>query len=641
MRTPIFALLILLFLATTTSGTAAERVELRGSVAVAYDGATYTWDPQNFPGFSYDADENIGNEWLTLTITDSFLEEPMGVVYETTAQLAEFDLEDWGSYHKISFLGEEHFAGYADESYDERPYLYDKSKDDNLMAGEQLSKILIDEEHERTITKDSPLQLAEGYELAIKGIDAYGSVWLNLTRDGEVVDSNLIAPVKDGATMADKTYTYAKDIGITQGIVVIAVHFKGPLFHGTEGGLQDAAVVDGIWQISDSPVSIGEGSIFGKMRVSSVDPESMRIVMDNQDNQITLSENRDISLMGDFGIKTADQDEISAEEPLRYYVYREITEAGTYEIRGAVSVVVDGEMVEWNPTNFAGFYYDIDEDLGTESLVLNIYDSALEEPNGAVYTTYGQKKDFENEVWGSYWVIGFLGEEHFASYVEGTAFDAYLYEDSANPNLMAAEMISQVLIDDDEERTVTSGTSLLLAEGYELILKSIDASTDKVSLELRKNGQIVDTNTVEPLKEGATVQEKTYTYKERLNGAGEIVVIAVHFKNAFYNIDQMMATVDGVWQISDEPVSIQEETTIGKMAIQAVDAEAKTIMMDNKDNKINLYRNADIPLMGTIRIKTADQDDVTPEEPLRFYIYKEATVEAPQLPAPSQEIGMI
>ncbi len=99
---------------------------------------------------------------------------------------------------------------------------------------------------------------------------------------------------------------------------------------------------------------------------------------------------------------------------------------------------------------------------------------------------------------GSYWVIGFLGEEHFASYVEGTAFDAYLYEDSANPNLMAAEMISQVLIDDDEERTVTSGTSLLLAEGYELILKSIDASTDKVSLELRKNGQIVDTNTASP-----------------------------------------------------------------------------------------------------------------------------------------------
>ncbi len=102
-----------------------------------------------------------------------------------------------------------------------------------------------------------------------------------------------------------------------------------------------------------------------------------------------------------------------------------------------------------------------------------------------------------------------------------------------------------------------------------------------------------------------------------------------------------MATVDGVWQISDEPVSIQEETTIGKMAIQAVDAEAKTITMSNEDNKINLYRNADIPLMGTIRIKTADQDDVTPEEPLRFYIYKEATVEGPQLPAPSQEIGMI
>ena len=104
MRTPIFALIILLFLATATSGTAAERVELRGSVAVAYDGATYTWDPQNFPGFSYDADDNICNERLTLTITGSSLDEPMGVVYETTAQLSDFDFEDWGMYYKISLL---------------------------------------------------------------------------------------------------------------------------------------------------------------------------------------------------------------------------------------------------------------------------------------------------------------------------------------------------------------------------------------------------------------------------------------------------------------------------------------------------------------------------------------------------------
>ena len=31
--------------------------------------------------------------------------------------------------------------------------------------------------------------------------------------------------------------------------------------------------------------------------------------------------------------------------------------------------------------------------------------------------------------------------------------------------------------------------------------------------------------------------------------------------------------------------------------------------------------------MEKIRIQTADQDEITPEEPLRFYIYKEMTIE--------------
>ena len=42
------------------------------------------------------------------------------------------------------------------------------------------------------------------------------------------------------------------------------------------------------------------------------------------------------------GIKTADQDDISADNPLRFYIYKEITEPGTYAIRGAVDKVVDG-----------------------------------------------------------------------------------------------------------------------------------------------------------------------------------------------------------------------------------------------------------------------------------------------------------
>jgi S-layer protein (TIGR01567 family) len=642
MRTPTLFTFVMILLSMTTAASAAGGLELRGPVATVEDGAVYTWGPQEFAGFNYDSDDDLGTERLTFFITGDSLDEPMGVVYETAAQLADFKFEEWGSYHKISFLGEEKFAGYAEDWYDDwyYPYLYDRSKDDNLMAGEELSKILIDDDQERTFTKDAPLQLAEGYELAIKGIDAYGSIWLELRKDGEVVDSSLIAPSKDGATIADKTYIYTKDLGISRGVVVIAVHFKGPLFHATEGGLQDAAVVNGIWQISDEAISIEEGASFGKMRVTTVDPDSMRIFMDNQDNRIILGRNREIPLMGDIGIKTADQYEITAEEPLRYYVYRKITEPGTYEIRGTVAEVIDGWTVEWDPANFAGFYYDVDENLGTERLVLTITGDALEEPDGVVYMTSGQMKEFENEVWGGRWTIGFLGEEYFASYEEGTTFDAYLYHDSADPNLMAAEMLSRVLIDDDEKRTLTSSTPLKLAEGYELMIKSVDP-TGKVSLELQKDGRSVDTGMVEPSKNGATVQDKTYTYNMEMGDAKKIVTIAVHFKNAYVSGDQRMAIVDGVWQISDDPLDIKSGTKIDKMTIQTVNAYAKTIMMNDEDNQIKLYGNADLPLIGNIRIKTADQGEISAEVPLRFYIYKEATVEEPETPRPSQEIGLI
>ena len=64
----------------------------------------------------------------------------------------------------------------------------------------------------------------------------------------------------------------------------------------------------------------------------------------------------------------------------------------------------------WNSQTFAGFYYDIDDNLGTEKLTTTITEgNKLHEPNGVVYTTTAQKNDFEFEDWGYYNVIGFLG----------------------------------------------------------------------------------------------------------------------------------------------------------------------------------------------------------------------------------------
>ncbi|HPJ30279.1 MAG TPA: S-layer protein domain-containing protein [Methanothrix sp.] len=596
-------------------------------MATVQDGEVYTWGPQQFAGFYYDIDDNIGQESITLTITGDVLDEPDGIVYETVAQPDDFDFAEWGQYMTIGFFAENYFAAYVEDEDDPlAAYLADDSTDVNLMVDEQLSRVLYDDDEERTFTSGTPLELKDGYELAIQSIDLEGDkVYVQLMKDGAVVDSAVVEPSKEGADIADKSYTYTADLGDTEDIVIIAVHFKNA-FRGAD---QDLATVDGIWQISDTYTDVEEDTEYDKMTIQTVNSEDYSIMMNNEDNKITLSKNKEQALMENIAVVTADQDEITAESPLRFYIQKTITEPGTYEIRGTVREVVDGATAEWDAASFAGFFYDIDDDLGTEKITMTFTGDVLDEPEGVVYETTAQDDTFDFAEWGDFKTIGFLAEEYFAAYVENEddPLAAYLADDSTDSNLMVDEQLSKVLYDDDEERTFTSGEPLELEEGYELAIQSIDLEGDKVYVQLMKDGAVVDSAVVEPSKEGADIADKTYTYTADLGDTEDIVIIAVHFKNAFRGADQDLATVDGIWQISDTYTDVEEDTEYDKMTIQTVNSEEYSIMMNNEDNKITLSKDKDQLLMENIRVKTADQDVISAEEPLRFYIYEEATIE--------------
>ncbi len=630
-KTAIMITALVAVLATAMVVGAVDKVEIRGAVQEVVDGATVTWDPQNFAGFYYDIDDGLGNEQITMTITGNKLEEPNGVKYTTSVQEKEFEFEGWGWYNSIGFLGDKYFAGYSDkkptwEGKEIDPELYKQSTDRNTLVDEQLLKVLIDDDTEKTFTSGTPLKLADGYELLIKSIDVDGNkVYVELMKDGQSVDTKVISPSKEGATMTDQTYYYKKNIGDTEKLVIIGVRFKNA-FRGAD---QDIATVKGIFQVSDQPMDVSVDTEYDKMRISKVDATS--IEMDNKDNAITLNKNKDIALMAGIHVKTADQDVIDAENPLRFYIYKEITEPGTYEIRGAVQQVVDGATVSWDPKTFAGFYYDIDDNIGNEQITMTITGNKLEEPNGVKYTTSVQEKEFEFEGWGWYNSIGFLGDKYFAGYSdkkptwEGKEIDPELYKQSTDRNTLVDEQLLKVLIDDDTEKTFTSGTPLKLADGYELLIKSIDVDGNKVYVELMKDGQSVDTKVISPSKEGATMTDQTYYYKKNIGDTEKLVIIGVRFKNAFRGADQDIATVKGIFQVSDQPMDVSVDTEYDKMRISKVDATS--IEMDNKDNAITLNKNKDIALMAGIHVKTADQDVIDAENPLRFYIYKEATIE--------------
>ena len=178
-----------------------------------------------------------------------------------------------------------------------------------------------------------------------------------------------------------------------------------------------------------------------------------------------------------------------------------------------------------------------------------------------VYATEATPIDFSFGPWGQYDEIGFLGEDYFAAYDSNATWDLsatdhsvpFLYDKSDNRNLMIDELISKLLNDDNTEQTFNSSNPLELDEGYNLSINAIDSDSKKVYLELSKNGKIVDYKVVVPSIENANMGDQTYYYKKDLGNIKGIVIIAVHFKNVFSSSHSNIATVDGIFQISDTP----------------------------------------------------------------------------------------
>lgn len=285
-----------------------------GCTDLGYD--KYNWSCQNFPGFYYNLDQNICTELLTFRlsnisankssaiISDGLNSEGFrGVFYVTQAKEQKFKFAPWGTFEVIGFAGDEYLAAYNGQ---------------NLMADEQINEVLLDENNPMTITSNSPLKLEEGYELALKSISG-NNIYVELSKDGQVIDSKIVHPSTSGGTIDDSTYSYKMTVGGKSNIPQIAVHFINAF---TSSGIY-LATIDGRFQLSDRYIGMKVDQQYDKMSIKSVDPITMTIIMDNKDNQITLTKGRDILLMNGIHIRTANQDNISAQNPLRYCLYKQ------------------------------------------------------------------------------------------------------------------------------------------------------------------------------------------------------------------------------------------------------------------------------------------------------------------------------
>ncbi len=539
----------------------------------------YIWDAKSFSGFFYDLESGLSSENMTIYSIDRSLGEG-DILYQTRPVETDFEHSGWGSYQIIGFMAEKYFAGYIDNT------TIDGAEVVSMMSAGQLSKILIDDDEKESAYAGSSLTLEDGYELNIVEVDVNGnSVFVTLTKDGDELDSDVVAGGSD--------YVYKDDLGDADDVVILAIHFD-EVFSGTE---TSAVFVEGIFQISDNYLELDDGESYGEMEITSISDDL--IEMEN-DGSVSLSKGKSITLMGKIKLIVADNDD------LRFAPYVDMSDPGTYELRGTVAEGSD--LLTWTPLNFEGFYYDIDEGIQTETLELTSIDDR-KIPSGALeYTSTAKSVEFEHSDWGEFNVIGFMAEKYFAGYNSDTDVDGV-----DDVSLISDGQLSKVLMDEDEKVSVYSGSSLILEEGYTLDIIEVDTNGERVLVELYQDGDEVDS--------GIVSSDADYVYETDLGDSDDVALIIIHFNEVFRGSESNAVFVEGIFQISGDYITLESGDNYGEMEVDSF--SDTSIEMSNED-AISLTKDKEIELMGDVGIKVADSNT------LRYYPFVEVTTAASQ-----------
>ncbi|HEY9206645.1 MAG TPA: S-layer protein domain-containing protein [Candidatus Methanoperedens sp.] len=264
----------------------------------------------------------------------------------------------------------------------------------------------------------------------------------------------------------------------------------------------------------------------------------------------------------------------------------------------------------WDPMSFSGFYYDINDDVGDESITMTLdsYSDRTINKGKLVYTTTPQEVSFGYSGFGSFEVIGFMAEKYFAGYTASS--------NPPNPtaSIDAKSVLSQgqlhrVLMDDDTKRTISLGGTLTLQEGYVLKAKDIDPGARTMLISLLKDGNEVDTT---PLSAG-----QTYVYTKKVGAVSDLPIIMVRFDSVFSGVEVQAAFLRGVFQISENYDTVNSGNDFGIMEVESV-SDTRIEMSNNAD--ISLGAGSTDDLMGDMKIIVADNSSV-----VRFALSVEKT----------------
>jgi S-layer protein (TIGR01567 family) len=247
----------------------------------------------------------------------------------------------------------------------------------------------------------------------------------------------------------------------------------------------------------------------------------------------------------------------------------------------------------WTPKTYSGFYYDINDDSGTEVLEITITedDRTIEEGN-IEYQTGVTTKDFECSDFGEFGVISFMAEDYFAAYIDGSDETEFVDDEIS---LIDNGILSKVLINDDKEESYYTGNQIELEEGYAIEISQVDSDGDMALISTLKDGKIVDSEPVDG--------NDTYVYECDIGNIDDVPLIAIHIDNIFSGSEASSVFIDGVFQISDDYIELDEGDSFGELEITNFGNDEITL---SNEDEIELSKDETINLMGKVNLIVAD-----------------------------------
>ncbi len=282
---------------------------------------------------------------------------------------------------------------------------------------------------------------------------------------------------------------------------------------------------------------------------------------------------------------------------------------GTLEVRGPVYngsdisdiLTKNGGEITMDATKFAAFFYDIDNNVTTESLSIKTTDDTKDRvigKNALVYKTTIGQTDYKFQDWGNYSVLGFFADK----YIPLKSNDA--------------SKLAKLVLDSDDKYTLKTGDKLDLGQGYALEAKQVDVDGKKVWLEFSKDGQYIDDQIV-----ATDSGDHVWTCEvDGVQGEDNVPVLKVHVNQVFQGAVDSIAQIDGLWLIDyANAIKINSDDEYGKL--NNVGISGPTITISN-DDTFTLTRDSEQEIGQGMFFKVAD----TAVDQLRYYPYVEKTV---------------